>query len=124
VELRSPDGSADIHSLISAIVLGALHGMELENGTEMADRLYVSDDIHKNPDKYGHLNQLPDSCYSSAAALEEKRAFFERDDVFPSGMIDNVIARLRSYGDEDLSERLEGNVEEIRKLVLKYIHVQ
>lgn len=124
VELRSPDGSADIHSLISAIVMGALHGLEMENGLDLAESLYVSTDIHKHPEKYVRLNQLPDSCFSSAAALEAKREFFEREDVFPAGMIDNILSRLRSYDDKNLSERIEGDRDAVRQLVLKYIHVK
>jgi glutamine synthetase len=54
----------------------------------------------------------------------KKRSVFEKAGVFPEGMIDHVIARLHSYSDENLSERIFGNQEAIRDLVLKYIHVK
>jgi glutamine synthetase len=123
-EFRAPDGSADIHNLMGALVLSALHGLEMKNSLEMAEKLYVAEDIHKNIGKYSHLNHLPTSCSDSAKALNEKRQILEKDGVFPPGMIDNIIKRLQSFDDANLSERLEGNHEAIRELVLKYIHVK
>jgi glutamine synthetase len=123
-EFRAPDGSADIHNLLSGLLLASLHGMEMENSLELAQSLYVNQDIHKNEKRYAHLKHLPASCHASAAALSNKRHLFEKDGIFPRGMVDNVITRLRSYNDENLSERLFGNKDAIRDLVLKYIHVK
>lgn len=123
-EFRAPDGSADIHNLLSGLVLASLHGLEMENSLELAESLYVDQDIHKNEEKYAHLKHLPASCNTSAAALLNKRKLFEKEGVFPGGMIDNIIARLRSYNDENLSENLFGNKDAIRDLVLKYIHIK
>ena len=123
-EFRAPDGSADIHNLLSSLVLASLHGLEMENSLGLAESLYVDQDIHKNEEKYAHLKHLPTSCHESAAALLKKRNVFEKEGVFPGGMIDNIIARLRSYNDENLSEKLFGNMDAIRDLVLKYIHVK
>jgi glutamine synthetase len=122
-EFRAPDGSADIHNLLAGLVLASLHGIEKSDALELADRLFVDENIHQNPEKFSHLQHLPDSCSSSADALQEKRNLFEKDDVFPSGMIDSIIRKLKSYKDEKLSERLFGNNEEIRQLVLEYIHI-
>jgi glutamine synthetase len=44
--------------------------------------------------------------------------------VFPAKVIDHVINKLRSYDDEGLSQKLYGNNEAIRELVIKYIHCQ
>ncbi|MFW5820137.1 MAG: glutamine synthetase family protein [Bacteroidota bacterium] len=123
VEFRAPDGSANVHNLLAGLVIGALKGIEDEHSLEKAADLYVDVDIHKNPEKKESLNHLPDSCHASAMALKEKRELFEKDGIFPSGMIDNIIDRLLSYDDKNLSEELYGKEEEIRKLVLKYIHV-
>jgi glutamine synthetase len=65
---------------------------------------------------------LPTSCWDSADSLEKERAFFERKNIFPKGTIDRFIRHLKSYNDKDLSERLFGKNEEIRKLVDQYLH--
>ena len=67
---------------------------------------------------------LPGSCHESATALLEKRYVFEKHGIFPEGMINHIIDRLRSYKDDNLSERLFGNQDAIRDLVLKYIHIK
>lgn len=122
-EFRAPDGSANIHSLMAGLVLGALKGLEDPDSLQIASDLYVAADIHKNGFKKKGLQQLPGSCHDSALALEKKRRLFEKDGIFPAGMIDKVIEKLLSYQDENLSEKLEGKTEEIRELVIKYIHI-
>jgi glutamine synthetase len=124
VEFRSPDGSADIYLLLSGLVAAARHGFEMDNALEMADDLYVDVNIFRkeHSDKLKRLDRLPDSCWESAGALEQKRKIFEKDDVFPAGVVQNVIDRLRAYDDKNLSERLYGNNEAIRELVIRHIH--
>ncbi len=124
VEYRAADGSADIHSLLSGLTLAALHGLEMKDGVKFADSLYVNVDIHKNKKSYGKLNQLPDSCYNSAMALDNLRSVFEKDGVFSAGMLDSIIKNLKAYNDENLSELIFGKKEEIQELVLKYIHIK
>lgn len=120
VELRSPDGSADIYMLLAGIVIAAQHGIETPDSLEKAEALYVEVNIFKEkPDR--ELEALPACCYESAEALEAKREFFEKNDIFPKGMIDNVMKKLKAYDDKDLSERLYGNGDEISKLVDQYI---
>ncbi len=123
VEFRAPDGSANVHNLLAGLVIGAMKGLQDENSLKRAEELYVDVDIHKDTEKKKKLNQLPDSCHDSAIALKEKRKVFEEDGIFPEGMIDSIVNTLLSYNDEDLSEKLYGKEEEIRQLVVKYIHV-
>ncbi|HYW94792.1 MAG TPA: glutamine synthetase family protein [Bacteroidales bacterium] len=123
VEFRAADGSADLHYLIAGLIVASLHGLESSGSIEKAERLYASSDIHKDSKKMKSFDRLPASCYESAQALKSARKIFEKDSVFPSGMIDNVIKKLTSYDDRGLSERLYGKTEEIRLLVLKYIHI-
>ncbi|MGC9342383.1 MAG: glutamine synthetase family protein [Bacteroidales bacterium] len=123
VEFRAPDGSANIHNLLAGLVIGALKGLENKDSLDLAEKLYANEDIHKDPKKMAAFHQLPDSCHASALALKAKRKIFEEDGIFPERMIDKIIEKLLSYKDENLSEKLYGNTEEIRKLVLKYIHV-
>jgi glutamine synthetase len=124
IELRSPDGSADIYLLMAGLVICAGHGLRMVNSLEIAEKFYVDVNIFReeNKDKLNKLDKLPASCWDSASSLEEKRDIFEQNGVFPSGVIQNVIERLRSYEDKDLSERLFGNNEAIRELVIKHIH--
>jgi glutamine synthetase len=51
-----------------------------------------------------------------------QRKLFEKDGVFPPGIIDNVVKKLRSYNDKGLSERLFNKNEEIGDLVRQYLH--
>ena len=124
VEMRSPDGSADIYQLIAGLAVAARHGFELENALEIAARTYVNVNIHQkeNADKLALLAQLPDSCEASADCLERQRAVFEQYNVFSPAMIDGIIRRLRSYGDGTLRASVEGNNEKMLELVRKYFH--
>lgn len=124
VELRSPDGSADIYGTIAAICVAAQHGLEMKGALELAEKLYVNVNIFKeeNKKRLSELDSLPASCWDSAEALLEKRSFFEKNGVFPAGYIDNLAKKLKSYKDQKMSEELFGKNEEIKKLVDKFFH--
>ena len=124
VELRSGDGSADIYSYIAGIIVAAQHGLQMQDALKNAEKLYMDvnifDDAHK--DKLAKLEKLPASCWESADVLLEKRAAFENNGVFPAGFIDNTVKKLKSHNDLKLSEKLYGKDEEIKELVMKFIH--
>lgn len=124
VEFRAPDGSADLYHLCAGLVVATQHGMEMDNALDKAEELYVDVNIFdkEHKDKLDKLDKLPESCYESAEKLEQKRAVFEKSGVFPKGTLDSFIEKLKSYDDKNLSERLYGKEEEIRNLVIKYIH--
>jgi len=124
IEIRTPDGSADIYHLLAGIIMAAQYGLEMENALQRSDELYIDVNIFKVDNKKlsGTLDQLPVSCSESADALEKDRSFYEKNNIFPKGTIDRFINHLRSYNDDKLSERLYGNEEELMKLVDKYIH--
>jgi glutamine synthetase len=124
VELRSPDGSADIYMLMAGIAVAIQHGLEMPGALEMADKLYVDYNIFREKDKAAgkKLEALPASCYESADALLSLRKYFEKDGIFPAGVIDNVAKRLKSYNDRNLSEELYGNNEATARLVKEYLH--
>ena len=86
VELRSPDGSADIYMLLAGIAVAIQHGLEMPGALEMAERLYVDYNIFRQKDKTGRkqLDSLPASCHDSAEALLNLRQHFEKDGVFPA----------------------------------------
>ena len=124
VEFRSPDGSADLYSLMAGLVVAAQHGLQMEDALERAGELYVDVNIFREEhrEEMERLERLPASCWEAAEALSAKRDLFERDGVFPRGMIDSVIKKLKSYEDRDLSERVYGKEEIIREMVEKYLH--
>ncbi|MBT3242856.1 MAG: glutamine synthetase [Bacteroidetes bacterium] len=124
VEIRSPDGSADLYHLFAGLIMAAQHGLEMENALEMANQLYVDVNIFqdKHKDRLAQLANLPECCEDSAKALQQRRDIFEKDGVFPTGTIDNIIGTLNAFQDKGLSEKLYGKTEEIRKLVYKYLH--
>ena len=124
VEMRSPDGSADIYQLIAGLAVACRHGFELDNALEIAERTYVNVNIHQkeNADKLSSLAQLPDSCAASADCLERQRAVFEEHNVFSPAMIDGIIKRLRSYDDRTLRTDIGDDREEMLALVRRYFH--
>jgi glutamine synthetase len=124
VELRSPDGSADIYKLFAGIVVAVEHGLEMPDALEKAQKLNVDYNIFREKDKNKgiKLESLPASCWESAECLLSQRQFFEKDGIFPAGVIDSVASKLKAYNDKDLSEKLFNKNDEIRKLVKEYLH--
>jgi glutamine synthetase len=124
VELRSPDGSADIHKLFAGLVIAAEHGLEMENALEKARKLYVDYNVFQenSVSKKKKLEALPSSCWESAECLLAQRDYYEKDGVFPAGVIDNVVSKLKAFDDKGLSEKLFNKNEEISALVRKFLH--
>lgn len=124
VEMRSPDGSADLYQLIAGLAVACRHGFEMENALTVAEKTYVNVNIHQkeNADKLKDLAQLPDSCSASADCLQEQRAVFEKLNVFSPAMVDGIISRLRAYNDVALRQELRDKPEGMLELVNKYFH--
>ncbi len=124
VEMRSPDGSADLYQLLAGLCVACRHGFEMSNALEVAERTYVNVNIHaaENADRLATLAQLPDSCVASAACLERQRQVFEEYGVFAPAMIDGIIAQLRAFDDVNLRKEIEGYPDEIQKLVTRFFH--
>lgn len=124
VEMRSPDGSADLYQLLAGLAVACRHGFEMANALEVAEKTYVNVNIHQkeNADKLKVLTQLPDSCAASADCLERQRAVFEKYNVFSPAMINGIISKLRGYKDETLRADLEKKPQEMLDLVHKYFH--
>ncbi len=124
VEMRSPDGSADVYELIAGLVVACRYGFELENALEIAEKTYVNVNIHKkeNADKLKDLAQLPDSCAASADCLERQRAIFESRGVFSPAMIDGILKALRAFDDRTLREDIGNDRERMLELVHRFFH--
>lgn len=124
VEMRSPDGSADLYQLLAGLAVACRHGFEIENALAIAEQTYVNVNIHQkeNADKLKALAQLPDSCAASADCLQKQRTVFEQYNVFSPTMIDGIISRLRSYNDATLRKDIQDKPEEMLALVSKFFH--
>ena len=124
VEMRSPDGSADVYELIAGLVVACRYGFELENALEVAEKTYVNVNIHKkeNEHKLKDLAQLPDSCAASADCLERQRAIFESRGVFSPAMIDGILKALRAFDDRTLRKDIGNDRERMLELVHRFFH--
>ena len=124
VEMRSPDGSANVFTLMAALAVACRYGFEMKNGLKVAEQTYVNVNIHNEENKalLAKLDTLPDSCVLSAKRLKEQRAIYEAEGVFSPAMIDAAIKKLSAFKDETLRADLEGKPEEVLKLVNRYFH--
>lgn len=124
IEFRAPDGSADLYHLMSGLVLAGMEGILAKDSLEKANKLYVNVNVfhEKHKDLYNSLISLPNSCSESADCLKKDEVFYQQDGVFPKGTIEDFISKLKSFNDQDLSERLYNKNEAIKELVDKYIH--
>ncbi|MDQ1253418.1 MAG: glutamine synthetase [Euryarchaeota archaeon] len=124
-EFRAADPSADLYLLFAAFAIGIRHGFEMDNALEIAKKLYIDVNIFKDEhkDRLAQLEHLPASCYESAQALKKYEDIFTQYDVFSEGMIKDTVKYLEGFDDDNLSERLYGKNEEIRKLVNSFMHI-
>ncbi|NLH39076.1 MAG: glutamine synthetase [Elusimicrobia bacterium] len=124
VEIRSGDGSANLPLYIASIVCGAINGFSMKDFKTYLDAHFIDKNIFKieNKEMRERFESLPSSCYESAIELERNSSVFEKNDIFPKPVIDSTVKKLKSYNDENLSERLFGKEEEIKKLVEEYLY--
>ena len=124
VEMRSPDGSADVYQLIAALCVACRIGIEMPDALQSAEDKYVNVNIHdaQYADKLAHLEQLPDSCQASAKCLQKQREFYEKEGVFSPNMIDGIISQLEGYRDGSLRKEIENRPQEMLHMVKKYFH--
>ena len=124
VEFRAPDGSAQIHLLMAGLAVAARHGLGMRDALGVARRLHVDGNVFAPENKalQAELPQLPASCAESAECLLRDRAVYEADGVFSPMVVDGMARRLQAFNDRDLSERLFGKEEEIKKLVDEFLY--
>ena len=124
VEFRCSDGSANLYLLLAGLTVAAKHGLQMPDALDVAKKLYVDVNIFadEHKDVQERLAQLPASCWTSAEQLLNDRAIYEADGVFSPMVIDGIAKMLKAYDDKDLSERLYGKTDEIKKLVDKHLH--
>lgn len=124
IEFRAPDGSANIYLLLAGLATAARHGFEIDNALDLAEKTYVSFNIHKDEfaGAVGHLDNLPASCVASAERLRQHRAIYEAHGVFDPRTIDALAAALESFHDEDLREKAQADPAFLKELVERYIY--
>ncbi len=124
VELRVPDGSADLYNLLAAMIMAMQEGLQKKDALKIAKELKVEVNIFKDENKHilNNLDDLPASCYASAVELDKDKEFYNQDNVFPIGSLNRFVDFLKAYNDKNLSEELYGKDEEIRKLVKKFVN--
>lgn len=126
VEMRSPDGSADIYQLMAGLCVACRYGLELpkEEALQIAKDKYVSVNIHKeeNKAKMESLEQLPVCCAESANCLERQRAVYEQNNVFSPRMIDGIIRNLRAFEDTNLHTTISKDNNQVLALVRRFFH--
>ena len=122
IELRTPDGSANIYLLLAGMAVAARHGFEMENAVQYAKDRYVSVNIFEHEDVLAKLEVLPDSCAASADLLERDRALYEQDGIFVPQLIDAICKQLRSFDDRTLRADIGGDAKKTLELVETFIH--
>ena len=124
VEMRSPDGSADVYLLLAGLAVACRYGFETADALTIAENTYVNVNIHKDENRsiLNSLSVLPDSCAASADCLEAQRAIYEKDGVFAPSMIDGIISSLRSFDDRTLRADIGNDQGKILALVETYFH--
>ena len=118
-EIRSPDGSANIPMLLAGLAVAARLGLTGEDSLAQAEKLHITGDASA----VAGLTQLPASCSEAADKLDEQRAFYEAEGIFPPALIDALIEELRTYNDRDLATDLKNEPERLPALVQRYLHV-
>ena len=122
IELRTPDGSANVYLLLAGMTVAARHGFEMENAVQYAKDRYVSVNIFEHEDVLKRLAVLPDSCAASADVLEKDRAIYEDKGIFDPRLIDGILKDLRSFNDRTLRKDIGNDSQKILELVETFIN--
>ncbi|MGM9999612.1 MAG: glutamine synthetase [Candidatus Bruticola sp.] len=115
IELRSTDGSANVHLLLAAILQAVSWGLKHEaDSLLLTEECHVDGNIFQKTELAAKLQNLPKSCAECADLLIEHRDYYEKDGLFPPFLIDYAAALLRREQDGDLRERLNSLPEKER----------
>ena len=96
----------------------ARYGLEHPDALKLAEELYVKNDASR----IAGLRQLPASCFESAECLKRDRERYEAFGVFPAGLLDAIAKNLQAYEDLNMSEKMYGNADSLKKLVERFLH--
>jgi glutamine synthetase len=93
VEFRLPDGSALPHLLLAGAALAMIKGRDTE---ALDDLLKRTSAIEARKSGAARAERVPRDFYEVADALARHRETLEAGDAFPSGLLDNFLAQLRT----------------------------
>jgi glutamine synthetase len=98
-----------------------------KNSLKQSKKHYAKRVLSKDHSTLKSFPKLPGSCDESSRILLEKRALYEREDVFPSSVIDYVARLLQGEKDKGLSKKLKGlsgkqRLSEIQKIMHRDLH--
>ena len=119
VELRSPDGAANVHLLLAGITVAARIGLSDPSMLDYAMARYVNGDASG----LSGLDQLPASCAEAARRLLDERGDYEALGVFPPGLIDAWAGQLIALEDENLRADIVADRVRMEDLVERYFHI-
>ena len=124
VELRSPDGSADIYLLLAGMTVAARHGFEMKNALDIAKQTYVDINIfnEEHKEKQNSLASLPQSCVESAENLQKHKNIYLDRGVFTEAILNQLIKQLSAFNDKNLRREIENDEDKIMDLVTRYFH--
>ena len=118
-EYRAPDAFANIYFLFAALATAIDYGLQNpKEAKKIAENLHVDGESRKKR----RLKTLPRSCNEAAENLQKDRRFYEADGVFPKGLIDKTIEKLKAYNDKGLLTKLAGQTDELDTLLREYLN--
>ncbi|MBF0300577.1 MAG: glutamine synthetase [Oligoflexia bacterium] len=123
IEIRSPDGSANINLLLAGISVAIREGMSDPYAEDTANKLHVVGNIFNNEELKNSLDTLPVNCLESANVLKDDRAIYEKHGIFPTKMIDYTINKLRQEIDPTEDQKYKhSSKEEQLEIFSKVLH--
>jgi len=127
VELRTPDGSALVHPLLAGIVMAGEWSLKDKNSLKLTKKYYAKGGLSKDIATINSFPELPGSCDESSRILLEKRALYERENVFPPSVIDYAAQLLQGEQDKGFRKKLKSltgkqRLGEIQKIMHRDLH--
>ena len=124
IELRSPDGSANVHHLIAGIAVAAKYGLTSEQSLLWARECYVDTNIFakENENILDKLEKLPHSCAESADCLEKQADLYCQDSVFGKRLISGLLKELRLFHDRNINEQLKNDEQKAEAFIKSFLH--
>ena len=124
IELRSPDGSANIYLLLAGIAVAVKYGLTNDESLKLAEDCYVDFNIFEDENKkiQETFEHLPTSCFRSAEKLKEHANIYQEDGVFNKRIIEGLEKQLKSFKDKDLNEELKKDKQKAEEYIKNFIH--
>lgn len=93
VELRSPDGAANIYHVLGCIASAVVWGFENAAEAERIARSHHAGRVQKT-------GQLPSSCGAAAASLQRSKKLLLESGILPEVLLDAYADDLKAYGED------------------------